>query len=341
MSVTYANDIHTDGAGAQALRILGTIALAEALKVPYVHSPIIKLDYHGWDLYLKNEMDAELPKKWESFLGFPHMEATKSDKIRIWDKVYTNDLLDIRRWIQSGGHARITLPLPFLDIFPYYLDKMRPQLHDWYEATPKPLLKKTNSFQVAIHVRRGELHLWESNRMLPNAYYLKIIHELKKIIPADAEFHIHSEGNVTTDQGKEEIANAQLYSKYMDDKSKIVRKNRDHFEDFIREGCILHINEDIFETFHRCVSSDIYVMSKSALSYVMGVYAKGIVLYQPFWHSPLPSWFIMPKWHTILSVKDMLRNGPKILKEKILPNHAKWNRLQVACILKLAQKTAS
>ena len=337
MSITYANDIHTDGAGAQIQRILGTIALADALHVKYIHSPIIKLDYHGWDLYLKNESDAQLPQKWELFLGFPHTETGNHPNIKIWNNVHPDDLHDICQWIQNKGLARILMPYPFLDIFPHYLDNVRHQLHTWYDATPKPLLSKTKSLQVAIHVRRGELHLWESHRMLPNAYYLKIIHELKKHLPSDTEYHIHSEGNISKDNDNEKIENPALYSKYMNDKSKVVRKNRDHFEDFDRESCILHINEDIFQTFHRCVSADFFVMSKGSLSYVMGAYAKGMVLYQPFWHNPLPSWFIMPEWQTLGSAKDIITKSPKVFMDKLIPHQTKWYQLKLACILKMAQ----
>ena len=343
MSVTYANDIHTDGAGAQIQRILGTIALACALQAPYVHSPIIKLDYHGWDMYLKNESDAELPQKWETFLGFPRTdgETVQSGKIRLWNNVSPDEMMELGRWVHEGGLARIVFPYPFLDILPQYLDLVRQKLHAWYDATPKPALEKSSSFQVAIHVRRGELHLWESQRMLPNEYYLEIIRELKKHVPADAEFHVHSEGALSTDNDSEEIVNAELYSKYMTDKSKVVKKNRDHFEDFIREGCILHINEDIFKTFHRCASADVFVMSKGSLSYVMGAYAKGVVLYQPFWHHPLPSWFIMPPWRSLGSLKLMLSDGPKVIRERIIPNQQKWNQLEIACKVRMAQKITS
>jgi hypothetical protein len=342
VSITYANDIINDGAGAQIQRIIGVIALAEALNVTYVHSPIIKLGYQGWDLYLQNEFDKELPHKWENFLGFPHMEATKSEKIRVWNNVHLEELLDLKRWINDGGQARILLPYPFGDVFPQYLDRVRQKLHNWYDATLKPLLTKSNSFQVAIHVRRGDLHLWESHRMLPNSYYLAIIRELKKYLPKNTEFHIHSEGNISTDKGDEKIVNTELYSRlhsqYMHDKSKVVRKSRDHFEDFAKEGCILHINEDIFQTFHRCVSADIFVMSKGSLSYVMGVYSKGMVLYQSFWHSPLPTWFVMPQWLTLGSAKDLITNGSKLLKNKLTTDQAKkWNQLKTACLLRLAQ----
>ena len=338
MALTYANDMASDGAGGQIQRIIGIIALAEALRVPYDHSPIIKIDYHGWDLYVNKEFDLELPKKWDAFLGFPRTIASPSTESRVWNNVFPDQLPDISRWIRNGGQARIVLPYPFLDVFPQYLDKVRPKLWAWYDGTPKPRLEGTDKFQVSIHVRRGELHLWESQRMLPNQYYLSIIRELKKHVPADAEFHIHSEGNVSADKGTEEVFRSEVHSAYMREPSKHLRKNRDHFEDFVEEGCILHINEDIFQTFHRCVSADIFVMSKSSLSHVMGVYSRGIVVYQPFWHSPLPSWCVAPTWHMIMSPKDILPIGPRMIIEKLMPKKSKrWDQLRAACMLRRAQ----
>jgi hypothetical protein len=339
VSITYANDMVSDGAGGQIQRIIGIVALAEALQANYDHSPIVKIDYHGWNLYLKKEYDAELPRKWDTFLGFPEPQTGCSVTDHVWQAVSPDQLPEISQWILNGCQARIVLPYPFLDLFPQYLDKVRPKLRSWYNRTPKPILEETKKFQVAIHVRRGELHLWESQRMLPNGYYLTIIRELRKYMPADAEFHIHSEGSISTDKGKEEVFRAPAHAGYMREPSKHLKRNRDHFEDFIQEGCILHINEDIFQTFHRCVSADIFVMSKSSLSYVMGAYANGIVVYQPFWHTPLPSWCVMPVWPTIGSLRDLLKKGPQLVREALGGDKSKkWSRLRFACMLQRAQR---
>jgi hypothetical protein len=125
----------------------------------------------------------------------------------------------------------------------------------------------------------------------------------------------------------------------MREASKRLRKDRDHFEDFLNEGCILHINEDIFQTFHRCVSADIFIMSKSSLSLVMGVYSRGIVVYQPFWHNPLPSWCVVPTWQTLQSLKDIFSKGPQIIIEKLIPDKKKWDQLRALCLLRCAQKS--
>ncbi len=338
MAITYASDRSSDGAGSQVHRILGIMALAEALNVPYDHSPIIKIDYHGWDRYLSNEYDEVLAETWNRFLGFPNTTADKTASARVWNNVAPEQLTEIAEWIKGGGQARIFLPLPFLDIFPHYLEKVRPRLWAWYDSTPKPVLKKTEKLQVALHVRRGELHLWESYRMLPNKYYLTVIRQLKKILPANAEFHIHSEGNISSEQGKEDVFRSKVHFTDMQEPSKRLRKNRDRFEDFVQEGCILHINEDVFQTFHRCISADIFIMSRSSLSYVMGVYSRGIVVYQPYWSNPLPSWCVAPKWRNITSPKDILFTGPRMILEKVMAKKSKaWDMLRAACILQQAQ----
>jgi hypothetical protein len=342
MSITYANDRSSDGAGAQLHRIIGVIALAEALQVAYDHSPLLKMDYHGWDLYLQNEHDAELPQKWDRFLGFPAAAQEPPTASRVWDTVSPDQLPAIREWLQEGGQARIVLPFPFLDTFPHYLERVRPRLLNWYDRTPKPNRERPEALQVALHVRRGELHLWESNRILPNAYYLAVIRELRKHLHGNVEFHVHSEGNATSGTGSEEVFRSAEYADHMREESKNLRRDRDHFEDFTKEGCILHINEDIFQTFHRCVTADIYVMSKSSLSYVMGAYAKGVVVYQPFWHKPLPSWCVVPLWRGIHSLKDLFVSGPRIMMAKLLPGKVKgWEQLRDACLLRRAQRIGS
>jgi len=63
----------------------------------------------------------------------------------------------------------------------------------------------------------------------------------------------------------------------------------------LAEICDFELNSNIFATVSGMIAADCLIMAKSSLSYVAGLFSKGIVYYEPFWHGPIPSWRILPK----------------------------------------------
>lgn len=57
--------------------------------------------------------------------------------------------------------------------------------------------------------------------------------------------------------------------------------------------CEFELDTDIFATFSGLIEADCLIMAKSSLSYVAGLYSRGTVYYEPFWHRPLSSWRIL------------------------------------------------
>jgi hypothetical protein len=57
----------------------------------------------------------------------------------------------------------------------------------------------------------------------------------------------------------------------------------------------LHLNVDVFETLEGLINAEVLLMAKSSFSYVAALLSRGIVVYEPFWHSPLPQWQNMDK----------------------------------------------
>ena len=52
-------------------------------------------------------------------------------------------------------------------------------------------------------------------------------------------------------------------------------------------------NGDAIEALKGMATADIFMMSRSSFSYVAAILnRRGIVIYYPFWHSPLPSWIV-------------------------------------------------
>jgi hypothetical protein len=57
--------------------------------------------------------------------------------------------------------------------------------------------------------------------------------------------------------------------------------------------CEFELDADIFATLSGLIEADCLIMAKSSLSYVAGLYSRGTVYYEPFWHRPLSSWRIL------------------------------------------------
>jgi hypothetical protein len=53
------------------------------------------------------------------------------------------------------------------------------------------------------------------------------------------------------------------------------------------------VNGDPIEALEAMATADLLMMSRSSFSYVAAILnAEGIVIYHPFWHSPLPEWIV-------------------------------------------------
>ena len=55
---------------------------------------------------------------------------------------------------------------------------------------------------------------------------------------------------------------------------------------------MLHLNDDVDNSFIGMVAADILVTSPSSLSYVAALISDGEIWYKPFWHPPLKHWII-------------------------------------------------
>ena len=115
---------------------------------------------------------------------------------------------------------------------------------------------------VAVHVRR---HNKEDNRIegtnTPDEYYINIINNIR-LKYSNCKFHIYSQGNIS------------------------------NFSSFIADDTVLHLDEDVLDTFNGLVFADILVTSASSFSYVAAMLTNGLVYYKTFWHTPSKNWII-------------------------------------------------
>jgi hypothetical protein len=164
----------------------------------------------------------------------------------------------------------------------------------------------TDHLNIQIHMRRGDLLVGEQWRMLPNSYYVGLIHYLNKIAPTYAKthtIHIHTEAPT-----KDILLTSQHHGVSNRVKGELLLKPSDYqLEDFELPNVVLHNNEPPWTSVRALQDGDILVLSHSSFSIMSAIMnPTGIILYHPFWHKPMSKWLntTLPSFPAML--KDAL-----------------------------------
>jgi hypothetical protein len=161
------------------------------------------------------------------------------------------DINTLKRYTQSNVLFKITFPHQYIDAHFDILSNQFPYTFNWVQ-------KKVNRpVTVAIHIRRGDVTPTDNcNRYVNADYYRGCAEYITTIFNRNHipyEIHVHSEGNILP-----EIHNWRP---------------------------ILHMDENVCQTFMAFVNADILIAGFSSLSYSAAMLRnKGCVLYSPFWH---------------------------------------------------------
>jgi hypothetical protein len=249
----------TDGGGAQAHAMMSTIAFADYMGVGYVHTPFSSVEHN-------DEGRDDWASSWERFLNLG-MDEVSRESVREMPVVA---LRKLKHW-KRRENMLVEVPFchDFTDVFPETYRRIQPRLRAKYWAADKSAydpLYVSGKKSIAVHIRRGDVSNSENaKRFTDNSEVLK---RLERIISE-------------MDEPRERL-DIRVYS----------QGDESDFREFARMGASLHINEDVFSTLHALVCADVLVMSKSSMSYVAGVLSEGVVVYEPFWHAPLPGWIV-------------------------------------------------
>ncbi len=190
VAVTYANDQHMDGAGAQLHRIYGIYAISRSLNLPYIHSPIRKIGYQGLSALEINAGSAGAESRYNRVFDIPSDMALPADPVV---HEMRDAGLDAIQQIQMEANATRKFALVRI-LFPHPITDRFPETYRHVTAISPFRQVRSDVFRLAIHVRRGELFAVDSDRMLPNAYYitcaLTIVRILRKLgIPFVCELY--------------------------------------------------------------------------------------------------------------------------------------------------------
>ena len=305
--LAYDNQALTDGAGGQIQRILSIYLIAKHYGIGYLHQPLVKLSYQGVKCMESNKEDTEQITKYNQLITLPTQTplTQRPEVYKVYDISHEIVLecmksqKDIVLLIQHAGtyidrHPELLLnPIDFPWNFPW-------KMH----GDPR-----LGIVRIAVHVRRGELFVVDSTRMLPNSYYVECMKAIESILQESNtkyEFHLYTE-QVTKPV---EITPQHHGICERISSSVIVRPEDNHLEDFSGfPQIVYHINECPVETLKQLTTADILLASRSSFSYIAGMLKKeGVVLFHPFWHSLSPGWIPTKSAQDIYAAKNKILN---------------------------------
>jgi hypothetical protein len=247
-----------DGAGSQAQAAMSALCLAQAFGLTYVHRPFVTVEHAegrkgDWARRCEDHFN----------LGAGACLVAETDR----PVVPLEELLRApHAWPQT---AIIAAPhyLHFCNRDPEAWERVRPLLREKFQQNKEP--RVGSAFTVAMHVRRGDVTAGNkkvARNFTPNATFIRtlesILNSVSATVDGDIRVELFSQGNPAV------------------------------FEDFVRLGCRLRLDEPALATHRELADADVLITSKGAFSYTAGVLNDGITLYDPQKYRPLRDWIV-------------------------------------------------
>ncbi len=273
--LTY-NSEETDGFGATFQRLLAIYCICRHFKFKYLHTYFRDIRYQGIRALEKNENDKNFVKQ----VNQKFYKKSDIDIAKINYKVIKEDLpLDEILKLKNNKNNTVLVLT-----FPYYISDNMPNIYKHAKFFYRPVLQKNKEFTIGVHVRRGELFCVDSDRMMPNIYYINTIIKILKVLK---NYNFDYKIEVYTEVPDKEIEVTGEHPGIINriNENVILKPEDNKIEEFnIIPKLDKYINEDILITFDRMINSDILIMSKSSLSFSAAILKDGISIYKSFWH---------------------------------------------------------
>jgi len=248
-----------DGGGAQTAARISTMILAGLKGMTYAHTPLADVEHAPPGM-----SDQEWGARWEDFFNLGHGEVTATEiESRGYPQVVVakpHRFLPRSRRLHVVAHCH-----KFTDHHPEAWAAIAPRLREKYALTPKPQLAGYDDgrIHIAVHLRRGDVAATGKHAQwfTPDEVVLaRLRRVLAAIGPDRVSLRLFSQGRP------------------------------EDFRAFTDLGARLHLDDDVFETFHHFVRSDVLLIAKSTFSYLGAVIGGKVCIAEPFWHPELPGW---------------------------------------------------
>ena len=286
--LTYDNDKHTDGAGAQLQRIISIYLVCKFYKINYYHTGILKLDYQGLECLINNKENKSLLTIYNNLFLIDNIPNTETeidfDYVFVKPVIHYEEIMHLRN-AEKNILFKITYADNLIIRNPEILLESPPSFN-WIN-------NKFNYLKIAVHIRRGELLVLDSQRMLPIDYYINIMTYLETLIQTKYkdikyEFHIFSE------TVKEDLTVTPSHHGILNriNSNIVVKSNENEFlklKNF--KNVIMHINENPVITLTEMINCNCIIASKSSFSYTSSIINKNaLIIFPIFWHNLSSKW---------------------------------------------------
>lgn len=259
--LTYDTNANSDGVGGQYQRIIGIIALAKKYNCEYVHTEITNMAHISDPEYIAKIDDYfNIKSKYKSVNDITYGITYNVGDITCEELMfYINIVLTESRVVL----LKIRNPRVIMDSNTDIHNLVLPELRNMKRELLVPFFNK-DTINVAIHIRRGDiLKIDKGLRYTSLSYFEKIIN-----------YFIEKNPNI----------NICIFTE-------IVEENKHEFLEIEKKLNVqIKADEDLIVTLEHLIGADILVMCKSSFSYLAGLYNSNTVLYENFWHNPLPQW---------------------------------------------------
>jgi hypothetical protein len=290
LALTYDNESHCDGAGAQLHRIYAIYALSRLCGVRYLHSPLTRISYQGLAALEKNAEEPGLADRYNKVFSIPSDPdlpapvRTCTVQQMKWHTLW-------RLKAEADRSKTFTLARC---LYPYPVQEIDPESYAYAaEVSPfrLPASRPAGAIRVALHVRRGDLLVLDSDRLLPNSYYIRVATKIAaELASLNLRYVIELYSEIATKPFQVTPQSPGIAERILD--SVVMHPDMNQIEEFDQLPHLeKFINHDAVDTLERLGTADVLVISRSSFSFLAGMLNRRAVVFSPkFWHAAPRAW---------------------------------------------------